>query len=169
MENAFQWKKGASCLFSANLIFYLVRCDQFPNCDDFSDEENCKLVVIPENYVTDYAPFTVDMDGNLVKVQVKIKVKRLCKQLNDNNTLELIYVIKIDLISILEINEVGQKFKTQFKLYIMWFDFRLKYYNMKLNVNLNTLTQDEKGSIWVPVMVFRKVFNIEEIFLYKNV
>ena len=32
------------------------------------------LVVIPENYVTDYAPFTVDMEGNLVKVQVKIKV-----------------------------------------------------------------------------------------------
>ena len=32
---------------------------------------------------------------------------------------------------------------------------------MKLNVNLNTLTQDEKGSIWVPVMVFRKVFYIE--------
>ena len=65
------------------------------------------------------------------------------------------------MISILEINEVGQKFKTQFKLYIMWFDFRLKYYNMKLNVNLNTLTQHEKGSIWVPVMVFRKVFKIE--------
>ena len=78
MENAFQWKKGASWLwlFSANLTFYLVRCDQFPNCGDFSDEENCKLVVVPENYVTDYAPFTVDMDGNLVKVQVKIKVNR---------------------------------------------------------------------------------------------
>ena len=67
-------------------------------------------------------------------------------------------IIKIDLISILEINEVNQKFETQFNIYVMWFDFRLKYYNMKLNVNLNTLTQDEKGSIWVPIMVFRKVF-----------
>ena len=76
MENAFQWKKGASGFFSEKLTFYLVRCDQFPNCDDFSDEENCKLVVIPENYVTDYAPFTVDMKGNLVKVQVKIKVNK---------------------------------------------------------------------------------------------
>ena len=155
MGNAFQWKKGASWFFSENLTFDLVRCDQFPNCDDFSDEENCKLVVIPENYVKDYAPFTVDMNGNLVKVQVKIKVNKPKIKLF---TLPYTTVIKIDLIAILEINEVAQKFKTQFKIFIMWFDFRLKYYNMKLNVNLNTLTKDEKGSIWVPIMVFRKVF-----------
>ena len=64
----------------------------------------------------------------------------------------------MDLISILEINEVGQKFKTQFNLYISWFDFRLKFYNMKTNINMNTLTQEEKLSIWVPVMVFREVY-----------
>lgn len=60
----------------SKLEYFFNRCDQFPHCDDFSDEENCMLVVIPENYVTDYAPFTVDMEGNLVKVQVKIKVSR---------------------------------------------------------------------------------------------
>ena len=129
MENAFQWKKGAPWFFSGNFTFHLVRCDQFPNCDDFSDEENCKLVVIPENYVTDYAPFTVDMNGNLVKVQVKIKVNKPNQAGNYMHK-----IIKIDLISILEINEVNQKFKTQFKIYVMWFDFRLKYYNMKLNI-----------------------------------
>ena len=51
-----------------------VRCDQFPNCEDFSDEANCKLVVLPENYVIDYAPFTVNESGKLMKVQVQIKV-----------------------------------------------------------------------------------------------
>ena len=50
------------------------RCDQFPNCADFSDEANCQLVVTPENYVTDYAPFFVNAAGRLVKVAVKIKV-----------------------------------------------------------------------------------------------
>ena len=63
----------------------------------------------------------------------------------------------MDLISILGINEVEQKLKTQFNLYISWFDFRLKILNMKTNFNLNTLTQEEKGSIWVPVLVFRIV------------
>ena len=48
--------------------------------------------------------------------------------------------------------------KTQFNLYISWFDFRLKIYNMKTNINLNTLTQEERESIWVPVLVFRNVF-----------
>ena len=64
----------------------------------------------------------------------------------------------MDLISILGINEVEQKLKTQFNLYISWFDFRLKIYNMKTNINLNTLTQEERERIWVPVLVFRNVF-----------
>ena len=64
----------------------------------------------------------------------------------------------MDLISILGINEVEQKLKTQFNLYISWFDFRLKIYNMKTNINLNTLTQEERESIWVPVLVFRNVY-----------
>ena len=64
----------------------------------------------------------------------------------------------MDLISILGINEVEQKLKTQFNLYISWFDFRLKIYNMKTNINLNTLTQEERESIWVPVLVFRNAF-----------
>ena len=50
------------------------RCDQFPNCDDFSDEANCKLVVLPENYVIDYAPFTVNHTGAVLKVEVLVKV-----------------------------------------------------------------------------------------------
>merc|ERR1711892_1249493 len=98
------------------------RCDQFPNCEDFSDEANCQLVVLPENYVKDYAPFTVNEDGQLQKVSV---------------------LIKVDLISILEIDEVGQKVVNQFNLY-----------NMKTNLNMNTLTTKEKGAVWVPQLVF---------------
>ena len=47
--------------------------------------------------------------------------------------------------------------KTQFNLYISWFDFRLKIFNMKTNFNFNTLTKEEKSSIWVPSLVFRIV------------
>ena len=129
------------------------RCDQFPNCEDFSDEADCQLVVLPDNYVIDYAPFRVDHEDQLVKVPVKIRV----------NIEFLIFLIinncssQMDLNSILQINEVGQKILIQFTLYVSWFDFRLRFYNMKTNINMNTLTQDEKKSIWVPVMVFRKI------------
>ena len=74
-----------------------TRCDQFPDCNDFSDEEGCqvlstlalvkndekgqwhqkvlsKLVVLPNNYSPDYAPFTVDKKGTLEKVPVQIRV-----------------------------------------------------------------------------------------------
>ena len=73
---------------------------------------------------------------------------------------------------ILEINEVGQKLHTQFNLHFSWFDFRLKFYDLKVNVllkhniqclrsqkktSMNTLSQKEKDSIWVPMLEFRKV------------
>ena len=63
-------------------------------------------------------------------------------------------MLKVNLISILEIDEVGQKLSNQFNLFITWYDFRLKLYNMKENLNMNTLTQAEKGTIWVPKLVF---------------
>ena len=62
----------------------------------------------------------------------------------------------MDLMLILDINEVGQKFRTKFNLYLKWNDRRLEFYNMKIDKNMNTFTKDEKVKIWVPVMDFRK-------------
>ena len=53
------------------------RCDQFPNCEDFSDETNCKLVIISGSYVKDFCPFTLNEEGGIVKVNVSIKVSQL--------------------------------------------------------------------------------------------
>ena len=122
-----------TCLDDGACITMEKRCDQFPNCEDFSDEDGCSLVVQPANYAPDYAPFTVTEEGLLVKVKVNIT---------------------IDLIKILDINEVGQIFGNQFNLYMSWYDFRLKLHNMKSNINMNTLTNTEKEGIWVPSLVF---------------
>ena len=46
------------------------RCDQFPN------ESSCQLVVLPQNYVPDYAPFTILNNGDMRKVVVSMKVQR---------------------------------------------------------------------------------------------
>ena len=63
-----------TCHFDGKCISMEERCDQFPHCSDFSDENECQLVVLPENYVVDYAPFTVNDLGFLEKVPVQIKV-----------------------------------------------------------------------------------------------
>ena len=100
--------------------------------------EHCQIEAadIADNYVSDYAPFTLDPGGQLARVRVTARVQ---------------------LASILEIDEVGQKFRTQFNLDLSWLDFRLRFFNMKTNRNMNTLTKEEKGSIWVPIVLFRKV------------
>ena len=62
------------------------RCDQYQHCDDFSDETNCKLVVFPNIYVHDYAPFSINNKNYLEKVSVKIKVFIVTKEfLTQNN------------------------------------------------------------------------------------
>ena len=37
-----------------------LRCDHYPHCEDFSDEMDCHLVVLPKIYVPDYAPVSFD-------------------------------------------------------------------------------------------------------------
>ena len=64
--------------------------------------------------------------------------------------------MQVSVLSILGIYEVEQRIKTQFIMNMSWYDFRLELYNMKTNPNLNTLTNEEKNSIWIPVLLFRK-------------
>ena len=91
-------------------------------------------MIHPENYVLEYPPFKVDETGRPVKVNV---------------------TVKMELLAISDIIEVGQTFTAQFSLFISWLDFRLELFNMKEDMNMNTLTADERESIWVPKLVFR--------------
>ena len=50
------------------------RCDQYPDCEDYSDEALCWLVGKPKNYEKDFAPFTQSGNGSLEKVPVEIRV-----------------------------------------------------------------------------------------------
>ena len=93
-------------------------------------------MILPENYVLEYPPFKVDDTGRPVRVNV---------------------TVTMELLAISDISEVGQTFTAQFSLFISWLDFRLELFNMKEDMNMNTLTADERESIWVPKLVFRWV------------
>ena len=66
-----------TCERDGTCIAMEERCDKFPNCEDFSDESSCQLVVLPQTYVQEYAPFTVLDSGLLKKVKVFIKVSNV--------------------------------------------------------------------------------------------
>ena len=86
-----------TCHSDGKCIAMEKRCDHFPNCQDFSDEKGCKLgkglkklqteklkftfnatliliVIIPDTYEQYYAPFSLTETGEVIKLDVKVKV-----------------------------------------------------------------------------------------------
>ena len=133
------------------------RCDQYPNCQDFSDEANCHIVETKDDsYEKAFAPITLSNDGLYKRTEVIVDVK---------------------LKEIISINEVSKTFQTQAIVSLIWKDYRLKYINMKKNTNKNLLTIKERNSIWIPQVIFsntneeleRKTRNDAESFIVTRV
>ena len=107
------------------------RCDKKPDCMDISDEKQCRIVALDEkSYIKDDPPPSVIFHQKLA-VTLDINIK-----------------------NILDIKEVEQVLTLKFELVATWLDSRLDFYNLKLDVDLNTLSNDEKSMIWVPTIIF---------------
>ena len=112
------------------------RCDQKLDCEDVSDEKNCKIIVLDEkSYLKDKPPPPLNVSG-VVDVRISIQLYK-----------------------IIEISEVTSIFRTQFKLFMEWKDPRITLWNLKNDTTLNTLTGNEKSQIWNPTLMF---FNTEK-------
>ena len=106
------------------------RCDQKLDCEDVSDEKQCQIISIdPKKYLKGKPPPPI---GNEERVDINVEVH---------------------LLKILEVGEVAALFRTQFELFLKWKDPRITFWNLKHNLNLNTLVTKEKALIWTPVMV----------------
>ena len=110
------------------------RCDQTYNCKDRSDEENCKMLEIDENYSKKIAPFLYDSGKNEISpvaVNISIGLKK-----------------------ILKIEEVQHKFTLKFRLIMEWFDYRITYHNLKTSRSSNALAAEEVDKLWIPYVVY---------------
>ena len=113
-----------------NCVPLAGRCDSVADCDDVSDEKNCKLVSLDANkYLKDKPPTPVESDKFPVNVT-------------------------IDIMSVLDIQEVGSVLKLLFILDLTWFDNRLQFYNLKADESMNSLTQEDQQIIWTPTVLF---------------
>ena len=62
--------------------------------------------------------------------------------------------LSVDVQTILNIDEVSQIMNLKFDLEEVWVDSRLQFFNLKEDVEMNTLVYNEKSIIWVPKIIF---------------
>ena len=117
------------------------RCNQISNCRDESDEDNCKMLVIKDNYNKKIAPFAFDyVKSEVIPVNVNVSMA---------------------ILDILSIAEVDLVFDLKFRFVMVWYDYRLKYHNLKVVRSSNSFSRDEIDKLWIPNLVFSNTENSE--------
>ena len=113
-------------------ISLMSRCDNINDCDDRSDEADCSRVSPDPTYQ-------------------RFIVPPPSSQTEDNQTEVL---VSLTLNTIMDISEVGGYFQVQFDLILKWFESRLRFKNLKDDMNLNSFLPTENHEVWVPELIF---------------
>ena len=108
------------------------RCDQVPDCEDKSDELNCKILALEKGY-NQRVPPVRKISGNVKQVEVNVS---------------------LILFKVVAIEEEDHSIKLQFQINLEWKESRATYHNLKRELYLNALTQDEINSLWLPLVVY---------------
>ena len=109
------------------------RCNQIPNCRDKSDEVDCKLLILENNYNKKVPPI-VPTGGD-----------------EFNQTIVDISIVLLKIVSMVE---VEHKIDFQFGIILEWEENRVQYHNLKKEESLNALTDAEIESLWLPYVIY---------------
>ena len=118
------------------------RCDQVPNCKDFSDERGCQLVLLNEGYNQKVPPFKMEsyIGNRMSPVRVNVSLK---------------------LLNVMRIDEVENTIDLKFHILLEWFDHRLTYNNLKHRRYLNALNETDVEMIWLPLVIYENTEQME--------
>jgi len=105
------------------------RCNLAIDCPDKSDEKNCEILVLGEDYLGELFPR--ELDNSALAVYVNVSILAFPKI----DTLELF-------------------FTADFVLSLRWHDVRLQYTDLRGETALNSLNQQTQQSIWSPSLGF---------------
>ena len=111
------------------------RCDQLPQCEDESDEQNCKVLVLQHGYNKKVPP-------NIVKTKKNKKYKLLPVK------------VSLTLQKVIAIEEVDYSISFKFKITLKWYENRVIYQNLKNDSTDNKLTHDEINMLWLPLVIY---------------
>ncbi|KAK8401438.1 hypothetical protein O3P69_002897 [Scylla paramamosain] len=122
--------KGMFTCEDGTCISLQKRCDLRVDCPDQSDEHQCSLVDVPQDYQNNIPPQPTVL----------------------NQSLAIHFTINI--ISFPSVATQDLTFVTTFQLLLRWRDPRLSYLNLKTDRTLNMLSEDNKRRIWTPRVFF---------------
>uniref|UniRef100_A0A0N7ZCC6 Uncharacterized protein n=1 Tax=Scylla olivacea TaxID=85551 RepID=A0A0N7ZCC6_SCYOL len=111
------------------------RCDGNNNCPDFSDEDDCQMLVLPRGYRPTQPPTNTQ----------------------GNRPLLLGSVVRI--LRITRISDVRRAIDVEMSLDLQWPDPRITYLNLGDTLEWNKLTENETKNIWKPRLAFPNVYD----------
>ena len=111
------------------------RCNQIPDCEDKSDELNCRILNLEAGYNKRVPP--VSTTGKRVKTLKPAEVN-----------------VSLTLYKIVAIKEDEHSIQLQFQISLQWKDNRATFYNLKPASYLNALSSEEIETIWLPLVVY---------------
>ena len=112
------------------------KCDNFFDCDDGSDENDCKILQVDKkSYRKEYPPIR----GRGVKQHVQVSVT---------------------ILTLGEFEDITMSYRCKFHLILKWFDKRLTYHNLKKDMYKNNLGKEELEMIWIPPVLFNNTLKI---------
>ena len=99
------------------------------------------MLVMKENYNRKISPFDYDYETSQI-IPVRVNVS-------------------IAVMDVLKISEVDLVYVLKFRILMVWYDYRLKYHNLKDKRSLNSLSRQEIEKLWIPFIVFSNTENQE--------
>ena len=118
-----------------------TRCNSVNDCNDWSDEKNCNLVVFPESYFKKFAPFAVEKT-KITKVNVEVSV---------------------DVLDVIDVSENRKSIELKYVLFMQWKDLRLTFRNLQPDSKSNVLTSSQMDLLWFPILTFTNTNDNEKV------
>ena len=119
-------------------IFFRMeeRCNQIINCKDKSDEVDCRLIVLEDNYSKKVPPFNIDeQDQALIPATVEVSTQ---------------------LMNVLAISEFSHTIDLKLGITLEWYENRVSYHNLKSKEALNVLSDVEVSYLTI-FMAFHNI------------